>query len=516
MAVTTFAAVDIGSYDVTLEVFEISKKNGIHCIDKIRHRLELGRGSFTDGKIPPDMVDELCSVLSDFRKIMKGYRVDAYSVIATSALREAQNDLFILGKIRQTTGLDVRILSNSEQRFLSYKAIASVESSLFEEMIRKGTAVVDLDGGSIQLSLFDKSELITTQNLRMGSLRIRERLQDAMAKTSNFDELVEQLIHHDLPSFKKMYLKDRKIENVILNGDFITELIFKDPKHRDRSTRMVSRADFGKWYQRIVGKSVTDLAIENRIPVEYASLLRPSAIICHRIVEEMDASQIWMPGTHLSRGLAYEYAEKMHLLKAKHDFGNDIVTSARYLAKRYDVSKPHTLNMDMTATAIFDAMKPLHGMDEKERLMLRVAVMLHDVGKYISYNLIGESSYNIIMANEIIGLSHTEREIIAVAARYMADPLPEYEKIVLESSLDRLRYLKTAAFTAIIRLANALDRSHLQKVRKIDCRLKDDKLQIKLEIREDFSLETGLIDEEAAFFTEVFGVQPIIIAKRIA
>lgn len=142
--------------------------------------------------------------------------------------------------------------------------------------------------------------------------------------------------------------------------------------------------------------------------------------------------------------------------------------------------------------------------------------MLHDVGKYISYNLIGESSYNIIMANEIIGLSHTEREIIAVAARYLADPLPEYEKIVLESSLDRLRYLKTAAFTAIIRLANALDRSHLQKVRKIDCRLKDDKLQIKLEIREDFSLETGLIDEEAEFFTEVFGVQPIIIAKRIA
>ena len=96
----------------------------------------------------------------------------------------------------------------------------------------------------------------------------------------------------------------------------------------------------------------------------------------------------------------------------------------------------------------------------------------------------------------------------------MSDPLPEYEKIVLESSLDRLRYLKTAAFTAIIRLAGALDRSHLQKVRKIDCRLKDDKLQIRLEIREDFSLETGLLEEDTSFFTEVFGVQPVIIASR--
>jgi exopolyphosphatase/guanosine-5'-triphosphate,3'-diphosphate pyrophosphatase len=234
------------------------------------------------------------------------------------------------------------------------------------------------------------------------------------------------------------------------------------------------------------------------------------------MVEEFDASRIWMPGTHLSRGLAYEFAEKRQLLKAKHDFENDIVTCARHLAKRYDVSKPHIQNMDMTAAAIFDAMKPLHGMNEKERVMLRVAVMLHDIGKYISYTLIGESSYNIIMANEIIGLSHTEREIIAVAARYMTEQLPQYDSLVLESGLDRSRYLKAAAFSAILRLAGALDRSHLQKVREIDCRLKDDKLQLRLNVREDFALESGLFDEDAAFFTEVFGVQPVIITRRIS
>ena len=117
MQVSTFAAIDIGSYDVTLEIFEISKKAGIKSIDTIRHRLELGTDTYTHGKLGPKMEEELCTVLKDFVRIMKGYRVESYRAIATSSLREAENSLFILGKIRQATGLTVEILSNSEQRF---------------------------------------------------------------------------------------------------------------------------------------------------------------------------------------------------------------------------------------------------------------------------------------------------------------------------------------------------------------------------------------------------------------
>ena len=130
MQITTFAAIDIGTYDVTLEIFEISKKAGIHSIDTVRHRLELGRDTYASGKIGPEMVEELCTILQDFVRIMNGYQVDASRVIATSSLREAENNLFILGKIRQTTGLQVEILSNSEQRFLIYKAIACIESRI--------------------------------------------------------------------------------------------------------------------------------------------------------------------------------------------------------------------------------------------------------------------------------------------------------------------------------------------------------------------------------------------------
>jgi exopolyphosphatase/guanosine-5'-triphosphate,3'-diphosphate pyrophosphatase len=511
MQVTTFAAIDIGSYDVTLEIFEISRKGGIHSIDTVRHRLELGRDTYACGKVGPEMVEELCRVLQDFVRIMNGYQVEASRVIATSALREAENNLFIRGKIRQMTGLKVDILSNSEQRFLSYKAIASIESR-FNKMIEKGTAIVDVDGGSTQVSLFDKATLVTTQNIRMGNLRVRERLQPVTGETTHYERLVEELIQNRIASFKKMFLKDRKIENIVLSGDFITEVVFRNTE--DRANRTMTREEFQKWYEMVVGCSATELAVRLDVPIEYASLLRPSAIIYHRMVEEMDASMIWTPGTHLARGLAYEYAESKKLLKMSHDFENDIVTAARNIGKRYAVGKQHVANVDMTATAIFDAMRRVHGMGARERLLLRIAVMLHGVGKYISLNYVAENSYNIIMSNEIIGLSHAEREIVALIARYNTTRLPQYDVLAQESSLNQRQYLILAGLTAIIRYTNALDRSHLQKIQTIKASLKEQELILNLTVNRDFSLEQGLIGDKAEFFNEVFSIRPVLKVKR--
>lgn len=511
MQFATFAAIDIGSYDVTLEIFEISKKMGIHSVDRVRHRLELGRDTYAHGKIGPEMAEELCRILQDFVRIMEEYKPDAHRVIAASSLREAENSLFVQGKIRQATGLNVEILSNSEQRFLSYKAIASIESR-FNKMIDQGTVIVDVDGGSTQISLFDKAALVTTQNIKMGNLRIRERLQPLLTQTVHYENLVIELIQNELYSFKKMYLKDRKIENIVLNGDFFTEIVFRNIE--DKASRTLTRQEFQQWYEKMVGQSTSELAVNLDVPMEYASLLRPSAIIYHRLVEEMDAKLIWTPGTHLARGLAYEYAESHKLLKASHDFENDILVAARNIGKRYAVSKPHIQNMDKCAMVIFAALKKVHGLGAREKLLLRLAVMLHDVGKYISLNNVADSSYNIIMSNEIIGLSHVEREMVALIAYYNTQRLPHYDLLLQESSINEEQYLVVAELTAILRYANALDRSHMQKVQTIRASLKERQLLLYLEVNRDFTLEKGLIGEKEEFFHEVFHIQPVLKIKR--
>ena len=511
MSVKTFAAIDVGSFELTMKIFDLSGKNTMREIDCIRQRIDLGSDTYAHGKISNEKIDDLCHTLKEFAQIMESYKVTAYKAYGTSAIRETENTLILQDQIEQRTGIRVETLSNSEQRFLDYKSIAS-KGETFRRIIEEKTAILDIGGGSIQISLFDKDALVTTQNIRMGSLRIRERLAGIQSETEHYEEMVEELIWNEVSSFKKMYLKDRKIENIMLIGDVFTDSVYQNIE--EKTTKIISRENFNTWYEKIIRQSPMELAVKLGIPLENASLMYPSAVIYKCLIDMMGAEHIWIPGVHMTRGIAYEYAEQMKLLKGGHNFENDILMAAKNIGKRYAVNRPHVQNLEMTALAMFDATKKMHGMKERERLLLRMAVMLHDVGKYISLNNVADSSYNIIMSNEIIGLSHIEREMVALIAKYNTAVLPSYDELVMESSLSAEQYLTVSELTAIVRLANALDRSHLQKIQSIRAVLKERELHLSLMVGRDFTLEQGLCQDKLDFFNEVFSIQPIIKMKR--
>ena len=172
-----------------------------------------------------ETVDELCGILDDFKRMMADFGVESWRACATSSLRELENPVIILEQIFQRTGIRVEILSNAEQHFLGYKSIAAIESG-FKKAIQKGTAILDIGGGNLQISLFDKDALVLTQSIRMGSLRIRERLKELEKTTPHYDRLIEEFIRNDLTAFQRLYLKDRDIKNVILMGDFLTDTMY--------------------------------------------------------------------------------------------------------------------------------------------------------------------------------------------------------------------------------------------------------------------------------------------------
>ncbi|HCM91337.1 MAG TPA: exopolyphosphatase, partial [Lachnospiraceae bacterium] len=216
-----FAAIDVGSYEVAMKIFEISTGRGIKQIDHIRHRIELGTDTYHTGKVSPARMDELCDVLSEFEKIMKSYKVDAYKAYGTSAIRETDNTTVVLEQIKLRTGIRVDVLSNSEQRFMHYKAVAS-KGNIFDEMMKKSCAIVDIGGGSIQISLFEKDALVTTQNIRLGVLRVKDMLSSLRARTINYVQLLGELIDNQLESFRSLYLGDRRICNIIVVDDYIS------------------------------------------------------------------------------------------------------------------------------------------------------------------------------------------------------------------------------------------------------------------------------------------------------
>lgn len=508
MSVKTFAAIDVGSYELSMKIYEFSGKSTMREIDHVSHRLDLGSGTYATGKISVERMDELCRILKEFSKIMSSYQVDAYKAYGTSAIRETNNATVVLDQIKQRTGLNLEILSNSEQRFLDYKSIASKGES-FRRIIEEKTAIVDIGGGSIQLSLFDNDTLVSTQNLRLGVLRIQEVMNQLNVGPTHLEHLVDEMVSAQMSSYKKLYLKDREIKNIIVVDDYISPwAVKKSSKKRDEAT--VNAADFESLMDLLHCGNQMEIAKKLDVVEERVPLVFISAILTRRIAQIMGAEKIWAPGVTLCDGIAYEYGESLKMFPDTHDFEQDIVACAMNISKRFNGSKKRAETLETITTTIFDSMKKVHGMGKRERLYLRLAAILHDCGKYISLVNIGETSYDIVMATEIIGLSHREREIVANIVRFNHSPFVYYEQSVRNTALDRNSYLTVAKLTAILRIAASLDRSHKQKLKGVKAVLRDNELILSADTMEDLTLEIGFFNTRAEFFQEVFSVTPIL------
>lgn len=512
MKLRLFAAIDVGSYELTCKIFEYTVKNGMKEVEVIRYALDLGSEIFAGGKLSKEKVAELCQVLNSFRKIMDGYRITDYRAYGTSAIREAENVLILLDQIEQKTGIRIEVLSNSEQRLLNYKAIAS-KGEEFNRIIERGTAILDIGGGSIQLSLFDKDTLIATQNMEIGVLRLEERIRHLAGNNSKYEALLDEVITTHLTVFKKMYLKDREIENLIITDDYVSFLMQKYEK-MEKQTAHLTYEEFCGYQSYAAHHSVPELAGKVGVTEENMGLIFVSSVIIKRCMKILGANRLWSPGVVLCDGIGFEYGQKNGWLKEAHDFEQDIIACSLNISKRYMGNKKRSETLERIALHIYDHLKKIHGLGKRERLLLILATILHDCGKYVSMKNAGECSYQIVLHTEIIGLSHTEREIVANVVRYNHKRFGYFEEVCKNSTLDRGDYLVIAKLTAILKLANALDRSHKQKFKDIKVVLKDSVLTITVNTDEDITLEKGLLSKRADFFEEVFSIRPEIRQKR--
>ena len=474
MAVHLFGAIDVGSYVYEMKIFELSKKNGIRQIDSIRHMVDIGTDTYHTGKVSRAHLAELKRILTESAEIMKNYGVEAYRAYGTSAFREMRNSNMILAQIEQETGIHIDILENTEQRFMDYKSVAS-KGEVFTRFLEQSTAIVDIGGGSIQISLFEKDKLSATQNMRLGVLRLREQLDRVGARSVQNESLIEELVNTQLNVFKKLYLKDRDIKQIVVIDDYLSDAS-RNGKNFSGTGRMIpgarGQAEFfdtaalGAFIDGLRDYNAFDLSARLGISDEKIPLLKISSIIIKCIAKIMKADIIWVPDVTLCDGMVYDYAVAKRYIKPAHDFEQDILTCALETSKRYKGSEERARTLELIALQVFDSMKRIHGLKDRERLLLQLCAILHDCGKYISMQNLSECSYNIIMSTEIIG--------------------------------------------AILRLANGLDRSHKKKFTDVRIRLREGQLQITVSTKKDITLEKGLFDNRANFFEEVFSVRPVI------
>ena len=507
-------AIDVGSHALRMKIVEIKAKEEFKTLEMVRQPVSLGRDTFAMGKVSFETVNKTCNMLKGFKQLMTEYNIQAYRAVATSAIREAQNRSYIIDQIKLKTELDIDVIDTSEERFLTYKSIRKRiqnDKALREE----GVMIVDIGSGSMQVSIYSHHCLTFSQNIKIGSLRVREMLSSLEGRTLNFSKILEEYIAGNIDRLKIFQAQEEEvIKHFIAIGVGISTIarLCNDTVYYG-DLRYISREKFEAIYQEILYKSGYAIGKEYNISLETADLLLPSMMIFKKFLDTTIAQGLIAPLISLTDGIIMDIADKRFDLKQEQAAVQDIVSSVRVLAKRYRYDQAHAEDVERKSLMIFDALKKLHGLGNRERFLLQLSAILHDIGKFINMTRHYIHSYEIIMASDLIGITKDELEIIANVARYHSKVVPANDHPNFRKLSEKNRVV-VAKLVAIIRIADGLDRSHRQKIKDIKITVNEKEIIIKVDALEDIVLEKWTVETKAEFFQEVFGITPIVKVKR--
>lgn len=499
------AAIDVGSHAIRMKIGELSPGGGFKELEKVRKIAVLGHDTFTTDKIGFDTVDKVCEILGDFKWMMDAYGVKHYKALATSALREATNRDYLIDQIELKTGIEVKVIDNAQEQYLTLKAIKAHMDD-FEEVVAEGAIVLVIGAGSIQVTTYQKGALTSTQNVKLGALRIKEGLGTLMHATTHYHDIVKEYIGvnlADLEVFKDGYTYSHLVivgGEMSIIGDLVSDM--------NESKTSLKKKKLRHLYQELLSMSIDEIRVKYKIKQERAEIVIPSLMLLEPFMDRTDHKEIKLPRVSLTDGIVRLLYEELHHLKTDEETIKEMISSARSLARHFGNDHVHSAYVEDIAVKLFNKLKRYHGLQD-ERVHLRLAAILHDIGKFVSLDAHSDQSYKLIRSMELFGMSEMDVEMIATISKYHSTKAPSnYDRAFM--NLPEAIRVTTAKLIAILRLADAMDRGHQQKIEIVSIKVKDKDLIIRGKSHQDTTLEQWSFDKKSPFFQEVYGMTPIL------
>ncbi len=266
---------------------------------------------------------------------------------------------------------------------------------------------------------------------------------------------------------------------------------------------MLDRAAFVSFCASVIPYEIDQIADLYRLPQAQAETLVPALLSHRELLLETSAEAVTVPEASLRIGLLLDLAVS-DSPSGKEDFRKQVLASAAALGERYRYDFPHARKVADLAVRLFDELRPEHGLTDRHRLLLEVAALLHDVGNYVNIRGHHKHTQYLVAASEIFGLSQDDMLLVSNVARYHRRALPSKSHLPY-MALDRDNRVDMSKLAGILRLANALDADHLQKVTDLRVLPEDGDWVLEVEGAGDLTMERLASLSRADYLTEVFG-----------
>jgi exopolyphosphatase/guanosine-5'-triphosphate,3'-diphosphate pyrophosphatase len=502
-APSTLAVIDVGSTAVRLTVAEVLPGGNLQIVEEASRGVLLGKDTFTGGRITPETLEVTLKALEGFSRIMDGYGVKNCRAVATNAVREAINRENVLDRIRLRTGIPVEVIDGSEENRLTYMAVREALGD--HEALKTGnTLLVEVGGGSADISFLRKGQPAVSGSYPLGALRIRRSLASWHGLQEQRVRLLSRHIRNVVHDIKLQMPLAEATYFIALGGDvrYAASRIHGD-QAQEGVVRSISTEALKGFCDEAARHSVDELVERYHLGPADAETLVPALMACLELLSETGADDILVPEVTLRTGLLLD-AVRGHEAKGLEDFRRQVLSSAVALGQKYRYDEAHADKVASLAVRLFDQLRSEHGLGEKDRLLLEVAALLHDVGMYISLRAHHKHTHYILMSSEVFGLSQDDIAIVANVARYHRRALPQKSHLPY-TALDRDSRMKVGKLSAFLRLANALDADHMQNVRDVRLIREDEGWALEVEAPGDLTILRLASLARSDLFTDVFG-----------
>jgi len=496
------AVLDMGASAVRLLVAELPPGGPPRILEEASRAVLLGKDAFTGGRLGAPTIEATLRALEGFRRMMDAYGVVRYRAVATSAVREAVNRDTFLDRVRLRTGIDVEVIDGSEENRLSYIAVRDALKD--HEALTDGDALlVEVGGGSADLSYLRRGEPVYSGTYALGTIRMRQNLAAWHGSHEQRVRLFHRTVRNIVEDIRReMPLREAK-HFLALGGDarFAADQIAgEDP---GTPVRAFPRARFLSFCEQTVALDEEQLVEAYRLPLAELETLVPALLVYRELLVETQAETVLVPAATLRAGLLLDMVrtEEGHGIE---DLSRQVLASASALGEKYRYDAAHARQVAALSVRLFDDLRAEHGLGVRDRLLLEVAALLHDVGIFVNLRGHHKHAQYILSVSEIFGLSREDMAVISNIARYHRRAAPNKSHLPY-MALDSDARVLVNKLGAILRVANALDADHLQKVRDVRVLREDDQWVLEVDGGGDLTLERMAALARADLLTEVFG-----------
>ena len=497
------AAIDIGTNSIHMIVVKVRPDLSFEVIDREKDMVRLGAGGLDGRSITPTAMAAALQTLAKFKRLAESHKVDEIVAAATSATREADNGGDFIAEVDRLTGIRIKVISGTEEARLIHLA-----AGYGVDIGASTGVVVDIGGGSVEVTLGTARQMTLGRSFKVGVIRLTERFVKSDPLSGRDEHRLVKHLNREMGDYLDQ-VAQRGYDRVIGTSGTILSLGALAaqqhvPVEELRNLRVPAKA------LHRLRKKLTSLTLEERLAVpgldpRRADLSVAGSVLLDTIVRRLNADEFTLCDLALREGLVLDYIHRNSARIRKVERYPDVRRrSVIELGERCGYWPEHAQQVARLALAIFDQTRSVHGLGDRERDWLEFGGLLHDVGVHISYERHNRHSYYLIKNGDLRGFDPQEIEIIALIARYHRQGTAKKS----HSGYGDLKGSKrraVKALSAMVRLAEGLDRSHSQALAGIDLYPRADDYLARLRTAGDAELEVWAAHRHVAPLERVLG-----------